>query len=99
MDWSQYPGMAFLKGIDASGNACPSLHVAPAVFSAFWLDWWFLSFGAGFGFRLISVTWCVAIVYSAMATKQHVAIDVVTGGILGWSFALGYRKWNARNTA
>src|SRR5262245_2858910 len=26
IDWSLYPGVAFLKNIDAAGNACPSLH-------------------------------------------------------------------------
>jgi hypothetical protein len=31
VDWSQHPAFAFLKSVDASGNACPSLHVAFAV--------------------------------------------------------------------
>jgi membrane-associated phospholipid phosphatase len=96
IDWSQYPGMAFLKGVDASGNACPSLHVATAIFSAIWLDWRLLAIGTGRSYRIVSVIWCTAIVYSTMATKQHVAIDVVAGGFLGWSFALGFRKWNLR---
>lgn len=33
-DWSSHPSFAFLKTVDASGNACPSLHVAFAVFTA-----------------------------------------------------------------
>jgi hypothetical protein len=37
VDWAAYPGLALIKGIDASGNAFPSLHVASAVFSACWL--------------------------------------------------------------
>jgi hypothetical protein len=37
IDWSQDPAVDFLKNMDASGNACPSLHVATAVFSAAWL--------------------------------------------------------------
>ena len=36
-DWSQHPAFAFLQSVDASGNACPSLHVAFAVFTAVWL--------------------------------------------------------------
>src|SRR5882724_3991255 len=32
IDWAQYAEFSFLKTIDASGNACPSLHVAFAVF-------------------------------------------------------------------
>ena len=31
INWAAYPQLAFLKGIDASSNACPSLHVAAAV--------------------------------------------------------------------
>ena len=33
IDWELYPSMAFLKDVDASANACPSLHVAFAVFT------------------------------------------------------------------
>jgi hypothetical protein len=32
IDWALYPEVVFLKSMDASGNACPSLHVATAVF-------------------------------------------------------------------
>jgi hypothetical protein len=37
IDWPKYPQMLFLKNMDAAGNACPSLHVATAVFSGIWL--------------------------------------------------------------
>lgn len=87
VDWAKYPGMGFLKGADAAGNACPSLHVATAVFSACWLHWGLPSAGLGRGSRLLSACWCVAIAYSTMATKQHVAVDVVTGVALGGVFA------------
>ena len=30
--------LSWLKQVDAAGNACPSLHVAFAVFSGLWLD-------------------------------------------------------------
>ena len=36
IDWTRYPDMDLLKSIDASGNACPSLHVATAFFSCVW---------------------------------------------------------------
>ena len=38
IDWSQHPQLAFMKSVDATGNACPSLHVASAVYAAFWDD-------------------------------------------------------------
>ena len=79
IDWAQYPGVAFLKGVDAAGNACPSLHVATAVFSALWLHWRCNSLGLGAGVQWLSALWCIAIAYSTLATKQHVAIDVIAG--------------------
>jgi len=88
IDWAKYPGVAFLKGVDAAGNACPSLHVATAVFSAVWLYWRFKSLGLGVGVQCVSALWCAAIAYSTLATKQHVAIDVIAGIGLGLLAAL-----------
>src|SRR5690606_38547336 len=36
IDWSAHPSIAFLKNADRSGNACPSLHAAFAVFTGLW---------------------------------------------------------------
>lgn len=83
IDWTQYPGVAFLKGVDAAGNACPSLHVATAVFSALWLHWRLTFLGFGAAVRAGNILWCLAIAYSTLATKQHVAIDVFAGAALG----------------
>ena len=87
IDWAKYPSVAFLKDVDAAGNACPSLHVATAVFSGFWMHWLLPEVRLGRGARLMSGLWCIAIAYSTMATKQHVAVDVVAGGALGALFA------------
>lgn len=86
VDWTRYPGMAFLKGVDASGNACPSLHVATAVFSWFWLQRQLPALGFGRGTRIFNTLWCAAIVYSTMATKQHMALDVLAGIALAFIF-------------
>ncbi|WP_228273742.1 phosphatase PAP2 family protein [Rhodocyclus tenuis] len=91
IDWAVYPGMAFLKGVDAAGNACPSLHVATAVFSAYWLHWLLPAAGIGRTGNLISTVWCVAIAYSTLATKQHVAVDVFAGTALGLLLAWASR--------
>lgn len=82
IDWAQYPGMAFLKGVDAAGNACPSLHVATAVFSGLWLHWRLGDLGGGIGLRAVNALWCIGIAYSTLATRQHVAVDVLAGGML-----------------
>lgn len=88
IDWEQSYGFSILKGVDAAGNACPSLHVATAVFSAMWLNRLLLEVGAPRIVRVFNWVWCVAIAYSTLATKQHVAVDMLAGAILGM-FAAG----------
>jgi membrane-associated phospholipid phosphatase len=83
IDWSQYPDVEFLKNIDAAGNACPSLHVATAVFSGIWLHHLLRRFGAPPWILIFNGAWCIGIAYSALATRQHVAVDVLAGLVLG----------------
>lgn len=77
------PSLAFLKAVDASGNAFPSLHVAFAVFTALWLDRLLRGMGAGVPARALNLLWCVGIVYSTLAIRQHVALDAAAGAALG----------------
>lgn len=83
IDWALHPGVDFLKNIDAAGNACPSLHVATAVFSGVWLHHLLRRFGAPGWMLILNWAWCAGIVYSTLATRQHVAIDVAGGVLLG----------------
>ena len=83
IDWAQYPNVEFLKSMDASGNACPSLHVATAIFSGIWLHHVLRRFGAPLWILMFNWAWCIGIVYSALATRQHVAVDVLAGLVLG----------------
>ena len=83
IDWAQYPGVDFLKSMDASGNACPSLHVTAAVFSGIWLHHLLRRFGAPLWILIFNGAWCIGIVYSTLATRQHVAVDVLAGLVLG----------------
>jgi membrane-associated phospholipid phosphatase len=83
IDWAQYPDVAFLKSMDASGNACPSLHVTTAVFSGIWLHHLLRRFRAPLWILIFNWVWCIGIVYSALATRQHVAVDVLAGVALG----------------
>lgn len=104
IDWEQNYGFSILKGVDAAGNACPSLHVATAVFSAVWLNRQLLEVGAPRIARVFNWLWCLGIAYSTLATKQHVAVDMVAGAILGMfaaslslsrPFLLKRQKWIA----
>lgn len=87
MDWSGYPGMALIKGVDAGGNACPSLHVASAAFAAAWLDRLLRGVGAPSAIRGLNVLHFIAITWSTMATRQHVFLDVAAGLAIGLAFA------------
>ncbi len=83
IDWALYPGVDFLKNMDASGNACPSLHVATAIFSGVWLHHLLRRFEAPKWVLLINWIWCIGIIYSTLATRQHVVVDVAGGLALG----------------
>jgi membrane-associated phospholipid phosphatase len=83
INWSQHPSVFFLKTVDASGNACPSLHVAFAVFTAIWFSHLLCEMGAGRLVRAVNWLWCLGIAYSTIAIRQHVVIDVLAGAALG----------------
>jgi membrane-associated phospholipid phosphatase len=93
IDWSQHPSVAFLKAADAAGNACPSLHVAFAVFSALWFARLLPQLGAGRVARWGNWLWCLGILYSTLATKQHVALDVLGGAALGALVGAVHLRW------
>jgi len=83
VDAAAHAAIGLLKSLDAGTNACPSLHVAFAVFSAAWLDRLLREMTAGSALRTLNLAWCLAILYSTMATRQHVLLDVLAGGALG----------------
>lgn len=83
VDWSNYAGFDDLKEVDATGNACPSLHVAFAVFAALAAERLMRESGGRVRWRVASAVWALGIVYSTLATKQHVSFDVVAGAGFG----------------
>lgn len=88
LDWSGDPAVAFLKSVDAAGNACPSLHVAFAVLSALWLQRLLSHLRMPVPVHLCNWLWCIGILYSTLATKQHVALDLYAGVVLGAAVVL-----------
>ena len=98
VDWNRYPSMAFLKDVDASANACPSLHVGFAVFTGLHLDRLLREIRLPQPWRLVNLLWCAGIVYSTLAIRQHVVLDVFAGAALGATVALiypGLLRWPA----
>lgn len=90
IDWHAHPSVAFLKTVDAAGNACPSLHVAFAVLTALWLRRLLLLLRVPAWLQALNLLWCLGIAYSTLAIKQHVALDLYAGAALGalvaWPF-------------
>lgn len=81
------PGFEVLQGVDAAGNACPSLHVATAVFTALWVARLLRIVAAPWPLRALNLAWVLAIAYSTVAIQQHVVLDAVAGAALGTLFA------------
>ncbi len=97
-DWrsvgvDNHAGFALLRGIDASGNACPSLHVASATFSAFWLRRLLHTIGAPWWMSALNWLWLLLIVHSTVAIRQHVVLDAVGGVLLALPFAWASLRW------
>jgi membrane-associated phospholipid phosphatase len=86
LDVSDLPGIALLRRVDAVGNACPSMHVAAATFTAIRVHEVLRRAHSPLWLRMLNWTWCVAIVYSTLALRQHVVLDVVAGALLGVAF-------------
>lgn len=96
IDWSLYPVLAMVKGVDAGGNAFPSLHVATAVFTVCWLERILKQIEAPAWLRLANIVHCLLIIWSTMATLQHVALDVLAGVCVGMVFALASLRHTRR---
>jgi hypothetical protein len=90
IDWSLHPTIEFLKRTDVGGNAFPSLHAAFSVFTACVLHAQFKAIGAPRWLRIGNLLLCAGILYSTMATRQHVALDAFAGALLGGAGWLAY---------
>jgi len=92
VDWSGYPALHLLKSTDLGGNAFPSLHVAFAAHAGVVIARELQDVDAPAWVRAFNWLWCVAIVYSTLATRQHVVIDVV-GGLMLAGVAVAVCAW------
>jgi membrane-associated phospholipid phosphatase len=93
IDWTLYPSLYFLKSVDAPGNACPSLHAAFCVFTWAVLHTQLKAIGAPRLVLAANALWGLGILYSTVATGQHVVLDVIAGAALGGVAAAGYRAF------
>ncbi|MCB6182915.1 phosphatase PAP2 family protein [Leeia sp. TBRC 13508] len=86
-DWHGIESIEFLKKVDAAGNACPSLHVAMALYSCLWMHWRLARIRAAKWVNVINWAWCIGIIWSTMAIRQHFFIDVLAGILLALTTA------------
>jgi len=93
VDVAGLAGFAMLQGVDSAGNACPSLHVAVAIFTAVRIEGVLRQSGTPMAWRLVNLVWVVSIVWSTLATKQHVVLDALAGAVLGVVFVGLSLKW------
>ncbi|MEO8718523.1 MAG: phosphatase PAP2 family protein [Burkholderiales bacterium] len=99
IDYASHPSIEFLKRVDVTGNACPSLHAAFCVFAAVVLHAQLASIGAARWLRACSILIGAGILYSTIATRQHVALDALGGMLLGGIASLAYLRAMARARA
>jgi len=90
---SDFPGFALLRGVDAPQNACPSLHVATAMFTAIRASDVLRRARTPMALRLFNIVWFLAIAWSTLAIGQHVVMDVLAGALLGSVFAWMSLRW------
>jgi membrane-associated phospholipid phosphatase len=95
IDTSPGTTLHLLKTVDAAGNAFPSLHVSFSVFACVVLARQLREVTAPAWARALNIAWAVAIVYSTMAVRQHVLVDVLGGLALGIGFGLASRPRKA----
>ncbi|HEV2703355.1 MAG TPA: phosphatase PAP2 family protein [Steroidobacteraceae bacterium] len=88
-----FPGFSTLHRLDESGNACPSMHVAVAIFTVVRVDEVLRAMRLPLPLRVANAIWFALIVYSTLATKQHVVLDVIAGAVLGLIFAAMSLRW------
>jgi membrane-associated phospholipid phosphatase len=96
-DASTLPAFAALHRLDEAGNACPSMHVAVAVFTFACVDDVLRSTRSPLWLRVINAAWFLVIVYSTLAIKQHVVLDVAAGALLGLIFVLPSLRWRPKH--
>jgi len=84
---------AFLTQMDETRNVFPSMHVAFACFACVWLASAMRSMGAPAWLRVANIVWCLLIVYSTLAIKQHVFWDAAAGLAVGLPWGWASNRW------
>jgi len=76
--------LIFITQVDGPLNAFPSLHAGCLVYALFLIRH---LFGPGLNpmVAILLLVWAGLILFGTLATKQHYAVDLLAGGLLGWA--------------
>lgn len=89
--------MAVILGYDGPWNAFPSLHAGFLIYMGR-LVWRMFGREAPLMLGVIAVSWGGAILYATIATRQHYALDLVAGALIGaLSDWIAWRTYVPRN--
>ena len=75
----------WLIAIDKPLHAFPSLHAAFAVYSALCARLVLRELKIPRFCQALIWLWMLGILYSTLATRQHVTLDIIAGSVLGWA--------------
>jgi membrane-associated phospholipid phosphatase len=82
----------FLQLYDVPVNSLPSLHAGLLVMTLLYARR-ILAKDLPRGLGAFCVTWALLILYSTIATKEHYAVDILAGTVLGWlAHAIAWRR-------
>lgn len=76
--------LIFITRVDGPLNAFPSLHAGSLIYTLAWArrlcgTRWNL------WIAVLLLAWAALILFATLATKQHYAIDLLGGGLIGWA--------------
>ncbi|HWB61796.1 MAG TPA: phosphatase PAP2 family protein [Chthoniobacteraceae bacterium] len=79
---------------DKPYHSFPSLHAAFAVYSALSGGLAVRDFAASRAWRAVLWIWALLVLYSTIATRQHVLVDIAAGSVLAFAgYACAFHTW------
>jgi membrane-associated phospholipid phosphatase len=84
VDLGKNPFMVFIAQADGPFNAFPSLHASTLIYAIALAK---RLFGRSLSPLVFAglILWAALILFGTLATKQHYAIDLLAGGLIGWA--------------
>ncbi len=76
--------LIFITRVDGPLNAFPSLHAGFLIYTLL-LCRRLLGRQMNAGMSALLLVWAILILFATLATKQHYALDLLAGGVIGWA--------------